>query len=71
MYEFWYDYVKPKYGENAKLCYMDTDSFTVHVKTDDTYKDIAEDVEKRFDTSNFEIDRPLPKEKKKSHRTNE
>ena len=65
MYEFWYDYVKPKYGENAKLCYMDTDSFTVHVKTDDTYKDIAEDVEKRFDTSNFEIDRPLPKEKKK------
>ena len=65
MYEFWYDYVKPKYGENAKLCYMDTDSFIVHVKTDDTYKDIAEDVEKRFDTSNFEIDRPLPKEKKK------
>ena len=34
MYEFWYDYVKPKYGENAKLCYMDTDSFIVHVKTD-------------------------------------
>ena len=35
MYEFWYDYVKPKYGEKAKLCYMDTDSFIVHVKTDD------------------------------------
>ena len=50
MYEFWYDYVKPKYGENAKLCYMDTDSFIVHVKADDTYKDIAEDVETRFDT---------------------
>ena len=50
MYEFWYDYVKPKYGENAKLCYMDTDSFIVHVKTDDIYKDIAEDVETRFDT---------------------
>ena len=33
MYEFWYDYVKSKYGENAKLCYMDTDSFIVHVKT--------------------------------------
>ena len=65
MYEFWYDYVKPKYGENAKLCYMDTDSFIVHVKTDDIYKDIAEDVETRFDTSNFEIDRPLPKEKNK------
>ena len=38
MYEFWYDYVKPKYGENAKLCYMDTDRFIVHVKTDDIYK---------------------------------
>ena len=45
MYEFWYDYVKPKYGENSKLCYMDTDSFIVYVKTDDIYKDIAGDVE--------------------------
>ena len=61
MYEFWYDYVKPKYGENAKLCYMDTDSFIVHVKTDDIYKDIAEDVETRFDASNFGLDRSLPK----------
>ena len=43
---------------------MDTDSFTVHVKTDDIYKDIAEDVETRFDTLNFELDRPLPKGKK-------
>ena len=59
MYEFWYDYVKPKYGENAKLCYMDTDSFIVHVKTDDIYKDIAEDVETGFDTSNYGMDRPL------------
>ena len=59
MHEFWYDYAKPKYGENAKPCYMDTDSFIVHVKTDDIYKDIAEDVQTRFDTSNFEIDRPL------------
>ena len=65
MYEFWYDYVKPKYGENAKLCYMDTDSFIVHVKTVNIYKDIAEDVETRSDTSNFEIDRPLPKGKNK------
>ena len=63
MHEFWYDYVKPKYVENAKLCYMDTDSFIVHLKTDDIYKDIAEDVETRFDTSNFEIERPLPKAK--------
>ena len=49
MYEFWYDYVKPNYGQNAKLCYMNTDSFIVHVKTDDIYKDIA-DVETRFET---------------------
>ena len=60
IYEFWYDYVKPKYGENAKMCYIDTDSFIVHVKTDDIHKDIAEYVEKRFDTSSFEIERPLP-----------
>ena len=65
MHEFWYNYVNPKYGENAKLCYIDTDSFIVHVKTDDIFKDIAEDVETRFDTSNFEIDRPLPKGKNK------
>ena len=65
MYEFWYDYVKPKYGENAKLCYMDTDSFIVHVKTDDIYKDIAGNVELRFDTSNFQIDSPLLKGKNK------
>ena len=44
MYEFWYDYLKPNYGENGKLCFMDTDSFIVHVKTDDIYKDIAEDL---------------------------
>ena len=59
MYEFWYDYMKPKYGDNVKLCYMDTDSFIMHIKTEDFYKDIADDVEKRFDTSNYEINRPL------------
>ena len=47
----------------VKLCYMNTGSFIVHVKTDDIYKDIAQYVEKRFDTSNYEIDRPLPKGK--------
>ena len=46
VYEFWCDYVKPKYCQKAKLCYMDKNSFIVHVKTDDIYKDIAEDVEK-------------------------
>ena len=63
MYEFWYNYVKLKYGEKTKLGYMDTDSFIVYIKTDDIYKDIAEDVETRFDTSNYELDRPLPKGK--------
>ena len=42
---------------------MDTDSFTAYIKTDDIYKDVVEDVESRFDTSNYELDRPLPKEK--------
>ena len=61
MYEFWYNYVISKYDENVKICYMDTDSFIVHVKTDHIFKDIAEDVKTRFDTFNFEIDRSLPK----------
>ena len=60
MYKFWYDYVKPKQGEETKLCYMDTDSFIAHIKTDDIYKDIAEDVKTRFDTSNFGLYRLLP-----------
>ena len=55
IYEFW---------NNAKLCYMDADSFIVHVQTDDIQEDIAEEVETKFDTSNFEIGRPLPKGKK-------
>ena len=38
MYEFWYDYIKSKYGEKIKLCYMDTDSSIVYIKTDDIYK---------------------------------
>ena len=54
MYEFWYDFVKPKYGEKSKLHHMDTDSFIVYIKTDDIYKDIAEDFETRFDISNYE-----------------
>ena len=59
MYEFWYDYMKPKYGDNVKLCDMDTDSFLMNIKTEDFYKDIANDVENRFDTSNYEVHRPL------------
>ena len=60
MYEFWYHYMKPKYNDNVRLCYMDTDSFVMHIKTNDFYKDIASDVENRFDTSNYEVNRPIP-----------
>ena len=60
MYEFWYDYIKPKYQSNVKLCYMDTDSFIINIKTEDFYKNIADDDEKTFDTSNYEVNRPLP-----------
>ena len=65
MYEFWYDYLKPKYNDNVKLCYMDTDSFIMNIKTND----YSNDVENRFDTSNYEVNtsetsalarRPLP-----------
>ena len=52
MYEFWYDYVKPRYGEKAKLCYMDAYSFIVYIKADDIYKYIAKDVKTRFSASN-------------------
>ena len=65
MYEFWYDYMKPKYGNDVKLCYMDTDSFIMNIKTNDFYEDIANDVENRFDISNYEVNRPLPMRKNK------
>ena len=65
MYEFWYDYMKPKYGDNVKLCYMHTDSFIMHIKTDYFYKDIADDAEKIFDTSSYEVSRPFPAGKNK------
>ena len=63
MHEFWNDYVKLKYDEKAKMCYMDTDTFIVYIKTNDIYKDIAENFETRFHTSNYKLDRPLPKRK--------
>ena len=65
MYEFWYDYMKPKYNNDVKLCYMDMDSFIMNITTNDFYKDIANDVETRFDTSNYEVNRPLPTGKNK------
>ena len=57
--------MKPKYQDNSKLCYTDTDGFIMHIKTEDFYEDNANDVENRFDTSNYEVDRPLPKGKNK------
>ena len=65
MYEFWHDYMKPKYNNNVKLCYMDMDSFIMSIKTNDFYKDIANNVENRFDTLNYEVNRPLPTRKNK------
>ena len=67
MYKFWYDYIKPKYGDKAKLCYMDTGSFVTYVITEDFYEDVANDVERWFDTSNCDENdkRPLPIGKKK------
>ena len=60
MYEFWYDYIKPKYQDRAKLCYMNTDSFVIYVKTEDFYEDIANDVKEWFHTSNYDNNRLLP-----------
>ena len=60
MYEFWYDYIKPMYADKARLCYMDTDSFVMHIKTDDFFTDIVGDVEGWFDTSNYDENRNKP-----------
>ena len=62
MYEFWYNYIKPKYGDNARLCYTDTDSFIIYTETEDFYKDISNDVDRWLDTSNYDKnnERPLP-----------
>ena len=61
MYKFWYDYIKPKYEDRAKLCYTDTDSFIIHIITEDFFVDISDDVERWFDTSNYDKNdkRPL------------
>ena len=54
MYDFWCDYIKPKYGDREKLCYMDTDSYVIHIITEDVYEDIANDVERWLDISNYD-----------------
>ena len=65
IHEFWCDFVKPKQEEKAKLCYIDTDSFVVYIKTGDIYADITKDVTARFDTSNYELYTQLPNGKNK------
>ena len=70
MYEFWYAYMKLKYGDNVKLCYKNTDSLIINIKTENFYQDIASDVETKFHTSSYEIefnsiDTPLPTGKNK------
>ena len=67
MYKFWYDYINPKYGDRAKLCYTDTDSFIIYIKTEDFFEDISNYVERWFDTSNYNENdkRPLPVGKNK------
>ena len=67
MYEFWYYYIKRNYQKNAKLCYMDTNSFIIHIKSENVDEDIANDVKKWFDTTNYSEDdkRPLPRDMNK------
>ena len=66
MYEFHYDYMIPKYGDNLKLCYMDTNSFVYDIRTEDLYADVVNDVIDKFDTSNYGVVRPLPIGKNKN-----
>ena len=68
MYEFHYDYMRPKYGSKAKLCNMDIESFVYEIGAEGFHRDIANDVMKRFDTSGYSKDdnMPLPLEKTKT-----
>ena len=68
MYEFWYDYIKPKYEDKAKLCYVDTWKFVIRIATDDFHEDIANDIEWWFDTYHYDENdkRPLPIGKNKN-----
>ncbi len=58
MYEFHYDYVKPKWGDKVKLLFTDTDSLCYEIQTDDVHKDIKNDADKWYDTSNYDKDHP-------------
>ena len=65
MYDIWYDQVKAKYEEKAKLCFIDTSSLIVYIEIEDINIGSTKDNESRFDTSNYELERPLPKGKNK------
>ena len=65
MYEFRYDYIKTKHQNNVKLCYANAYGFIIHIKTEDVYENITNDVKKRLDTSSYKVDGPLPIGKKK------
>ena len=69
MYELWYDYMKPKYNDIVRLCYMDTDSFIMNIKSNHFYKDISDGIDNRFDSSNYEVKRPLLMGKKQKSNT--
>ena len=62
MYKFWYDFIKPKYEDRAKLLYTDTDSFIIYIINETFFGDIFDDAERWFDTSNYDENdkRPLP-----------
>ena len=60
MYELWYDYIKQKYRDRANPCYTDTDSFVTYIKTEDFFEDISIDVERWFDTSNYDENSKIP-----------
>ena len=62
MYHFYYDYLIPKYKQNAKFMYMDTDSFALETETDDFYEDIKDDLKEWFDTSGYDKNMKLPDE---------
>ena len=65
MHEFWYDYLRSKYGEKAKLCCMDTDSSLVYVRAENTSSEISKEFQTWFDISNYKLDKPLAKGKNK------
>ena len=54
MYDFWYNYLRPKYTVKAKLCYMDTDSLVLNISIENFFEDINNDVERWFDSSNYD-----------------